>query len=140
MLIRQNNTQLRQFSLTHFVLACHSDSDFVEQVGSHDLPKPLPPSPFSASLGTHCLLHGTPMSSPVASHWASTSIGALFAGNFLASTSALPPSSALLPLLISSILRVLFFGCLFFQAVMEGGEGGATGTVEERLQKRRKGT
>lgn len=45
MLIRQNNTQLRQFSLTHFVLACHSVSDSVEQVGSHDLPKPLPSPP-----------------------------------------------------------------------------------------------
>lgn len=62
-MIRQNNTQLRQFSLTHFVLACHSDS--VEQVGSHDLPKPLPPSPSSSLLSHriglrlrlgHCLL------------------------------------------------------------------------------------
>lgn len=140
MLIRQNNTQLRQFSLTHFVLACHSVSDSVEQVGSHDLPKPLPSPPSSSSLGTHCLLHGTPMSSPVASHWASTSIGALFAGNFLASTSALPPS-----LCPPSSSHLVYITCIIFWLfVFSGSEGGrrrgATGTVEERLQKRRKGT
>lgn len=140
MLIRQNNTQLRQFSLTHFVLACHSDS--VEQVGSHDLPKPLPSSPPSfSSLSTHSLLHGTPMSSPVASHWASTSIGALFAGNFLASTSALP--SSLCP---PSSSHLVYITCIIFWLFVfsgndgRGGGGGATGTVEERLQKRRKGT
>lgn len=129
MLIRQNNTQLRQFSLTHFVLACHSDS--VEQVGSHDLPKPLPSPPPLPLLVPIAYCTARPCQAQSHRIGLRLRLGHCLLEIFSLRLQLCPRPSALLTLLISSILRVLFFGCLFFQAVKEGGR-----EVRQGLSKR----